>query len=131
MSHIPSPTVYGILRNYYFFPLTLRLIQDRDQSIKTQYSVSYVPTKLIEGFSKTRHLLALTETVMHDVIKPAMVYLSTKTAMGKLPVALSPGNVLPTNSSPSQSLPVTSQNKLKIYQWNADGIRPKLLEVRD
>ena len=131
MSHIPSPTVYGILRNYYFFPLTLRLIQDRDQSIKTQYSVSYVPTKLIEGFSKTRHLLALTETVMHDVIKPAMVYLSTKTTMRKLPVALSPGNVLPTNSSPSQSLPVTSQNKLKIYQWNADGIRPKLLEVRD
>ena len=77
------------------------------------------------------YLLALTETVMHDAIKPAMVYLSTKTAMRKLPVALSPGNVLPTNSSPSQSLPVTSQNKLKIYQWNADGIRPKLLEVRD
>ena len=37
----------------------------------------------------------------------------------------------PTNSLPSQPVPSTSRNKLKIYQWNADGIRPKLLELRD
>ena len=37
-----------------------------------------------------------------------------------------------TNSSPSQPLPATSRNKLKIYQWkNADGIRPKFMELRD
>ena len=37
----------------------------------------------------------------------------------------------PTNSLPSQPVPSTTRNKLKIYQWNADGIRPKLLELRD
>ena len=37
----------------------------------------------------------------------------------------------PINSLPSQSVPSTTRNKLKIYQWNADGIRPKLLELRD
>ena len=37
----------------------------------------------------------------------------------------------PTNSLPSQPVPSTTRNKLKTYQWNADGIRPKLLEVRD
>ena len=41
--------------------------------------------------------------------------------------------VLPgsTNSLPSQPVPTTSQNKLKIYQWNADSIRPKLMELCD
>ena len=37
----------------------------------------------------------------------------------------------PTNSLPSQPVPSTSRNKLKIYQWNADGIHPKLLELWD
>ena len=37
----------------------------------------------------------------------------------------------PTNSLPSQPVPSTTRNKLKIYQWNADSIRPKLLELRD
>ena len=37
----------------------------------------------------------------------------------------------PTNSLPSQPVPSTTRNKLKIYQWNADGICPKLLELRD
>ena len=36
-----------------------------------------------------------------------------------------------TYSSPSQPVPTTSCNKLKIYQWNADGIRPKFIELRD
>ena len=36
----------------------------------------------------------------------------------------------PTNSLPSQPVP-TTRNKLKIYQWNADSICPKLLELRD
>ena len=36
-----------------------------------------------------------------------------------------------TNSLPSQPVPTASENKLKIYQWNADGIRPKFLELRD
>ena len=36
-----------------------------------------------------------------------------------------------TNSSPSQSLLATSWNKLKIYQWNADRICPKLIELCD
>ena len=35
----------------------------------------------------------------------------------------------PTNSLPFQSVPSTSRNKLKIYQWNVDGICPKLLEL--
>ena len=37
----------------------------------------------------------------------------------------------PTNSLPSQPVPSTSCNELKIYQWNADSICPKLLELRD
>ena len=37
----------------------------------------------------------------------------------------------PTNSLPSQPVPSATRNKMKIYQWNADGIRPKLLELRD
>ena len=36
-----------------------------------------------------------------------------------------------TNSISFQSQPDVSRNKLKIYQWNADGIRPKCLELRD
>ena len=36
-----------------------------------------------------------------------------------------------TNSLPSQPVPTTSRSKLKIYQWNADGIRPKFIEFRD
>ena len=36
-----------------------------------------------------------------------------------------------TNSSSSQHVPTISQNKLKIYQWNADGICPKSIELRD
>ena len=36
-----------------------------------------------------------------------------------------------TNSFPSQPLPTTSWNKLKICQWNADGICPKLIELRN
>ena len=36
-----------------------------------------------------------------------------------------------TNSSPSQPLLVAVRNNLKIYQWNADGIRPKFVELRD
>ena len=36
-----------------------------------------------------------------------------------------------TNSFPSQPLPTTSWNKLKICQWNADGIFPKLIELRN
>ena len=37
----------------------------------------------------------------------------------------------PTNSLPSQAVPSTTRNKLKISQWNADGIRPKLSGPRD
>ena len=36
-----------------------------------------------------------------------------------------------TNSLPSKPVPATSRNKLKIYQWNADGIRPKFIELCD
>ena len=37
----------------------------------------------------------------------------------------------PTNSSLSQPLPVAFRNKLKICQWNAGGISPMFLELRD
>ena len=36
-----------------------------------------------------------------------------------------------TNSSPSQPLPATLRNKLKIYQWHAGGVCPNLMELRD
>ena len=52
-----APTTYRILWNYYFFLLTLRLIQDRDQSSRTQCSVPYAPTKLTVGFSKIQIML--------------------------------------------------------------------------
>ena len=85
----PSP-----ISNSNFFPAISRLIQDRDQSIKTQCFAPYAPTKLIVGFSKIPHLHAPTEIVLHDVIKLAMVYPSTKLAMQKILVAISPGNAL-------------------------------------
>ena len=37
----------------------------------------------------------------------------------------------PTNSLHLLPLPANFRNKLKIYQWNADGIRPKFVELRD
>ena len=37
----------------------------------------------------------------------------------------------PANPIASQPLPVAFQNKLRIYQWNADSIRPKFVELRD
>ena len=58
MSLLPSGTTSGILRNYYFFRATSRLIQDRDQSIKIQFSAPNAPIKLIVRFSKIRHLHA-------------------------------------------------------------------------
>ena len=36
-----------------------------------------------------------------------------------------------TNSSPFQPLPAAVRNNHKIYQWNADGIRTKFVELRD
>ena len=36
-----------------------------------------------------------------------------------------------TNLIPSQPQPVASRNKLKMYQWNSDGIPPKFPELRD
>ena len=56
MSLLPSRTTSGIFRNYYFFRATSRLIQDRDQSIKIQFSAPNAPIKLIVRFSKIRHL---------------------------------------------------------------------------
>ena len=55
MSHIPSPITYGTLRNYYFFLVTSRLIQDHNKLIKTQSCPPYAPTKLPEEFSKIQH----------------------------------------------------------------------------
>ena len=94
MSHIPSPTTYGTLRNFYFCPTTSRLIQGRNQSVRIQCFAPYDPTRLTEGFSKIWHLPASKKTAMHNVIKPVMVYLSAKLVMRKIPVPLSPGNVL-------------------------------------
>ena len=37
--HIPSSTTYGTLRNCFSYPTTSKLIRDRVQSTKTQYSV--------------------------------------------------------------------------------------------
>ena len=37
----------------------------------------------------------------------------------------------PTNSIPLQPLPVVVRSKLKILQWNADGIHPKFVELCD
>ena len=69
MFHIPSPTTYGILQNYYFFPVMPRLILDHEQSIKTQCFAPYAKTKLTEGFSNIWHLPAPRKTAMHNVIK--------------------------------------------------------------
>ena len=91
--HIPSSTTYGILRNYCSSPATSKLMQDRDQSNKTQCSAPYSPTKLTEGLSKIWRLPAATKIAVHVVIKPVMVYLSAKLVMQNIPVALSPGNV--------------------------------------
>ena len=83
-----------MLRKYYFFPATSRLIQDSDQSMKTQFPAPYSPTKLTEDFSKIWHPTAPTKTAMHDVIKHVMVYLSARLVMQNTLPALSPGNVL-------------------------------------
>ena len=90
MIPLPPPTTSGIFQNYYFFLATSRLIQDYEQSIKTQCFVPYALTKLIVGSGKIRHLHAPTKTVMHNT----MVYLSTKLAMRKVLVTISPVNPL-------------------------------------
>ena len=92
--HILSPTTYGMLWNYYFFPATSKLIQDWDQTMKTQFSAPYAPKKLTKVFSKIWHWHAPTKTAIHDVIKYVMVYISAKLVMQKILAALSPGNVL-------------------------------------
>ena len=90
---IPSPITYGILRNCCFSPATLKLIQDHDQSTKTQCSAPSAPRKLTERLSRIWRLPAPTRILMHVVIKPVMVYQSAKLVMRKILVALSPGNV--------------------------------------
>ena len=94
MPPLLSQTKSGILRNFYLFQATSGLIQNRNESIKTRFSALYALIELIVGFNKIRHLHALTKTVMHDVIKSAVVYLTAKLAMRKIAVALSPGNAL-------------------------------------
>ena len=94
MSYLPSQTTSEILRNYYSFRAKSRLIQDRKQSIKTQFFAPFAPIEFTVGFSKMRYLYAPTKTVMRDAIKPAVVYLQAKVAIRKISVALSPGNAL-------------------------------------
>ena len=71
-----------------------RLIQGHNQSMRTQCFPPYALLKLIEGFSKIQHLYVQKSTVMHDVIKPSLVYQPTKLATQKLVDVLSRGNVL-------------------------------------
>ena len=92
LSPLPSQTTSGILRNYCFLPLISRLIQDHNQLIKTQVFAPYALIKLIKFSIRYDTLHASMPTVMHDVIKPAVVYLPTKLATHKIVVALSPGN---------------------------------------
>ena len=55
---------------------------------------TYSLQKLIRGFNKKQDLHVQLPTVMHDVIKPAMVLLTTKLATQNLVVVLSRENVL-------------------------------------
>ena len=91
--HISSPFTYGILRNCFSYPVTLKLFQDRDQSTKTQCFVPPAPEKLTEGHSRIWHPPAPTRIVVHVVIKPVTFYQSTKLVMRKILVVLSSGNV--------------------------------------
>ena len=86
----PSPieNTSGTLWLYYFSPTTSRLIQDRDQLIKTRCFAAYVPTKLTVVFNSIRHLPAPSRIVMHETIKLAMAYLFIKLTMRKILVAL-------------------------------------------
>ena len=68
-SNITSITC-GTLRNCFSYPATSTLIQVRDQSTKTQYSVPSAPEKLTEGHSRIWHLPAPTRIAAHVVIKP-------------------------------------------------------------
>ena len=94
MPHIPSPVTHGTLRNCFFFPVTFKLIQDHDQSTKAHCSVPSAPKKLTKGLSRIWRLPAPTRIAVHVVIKPVMVYQSTKLVMRKIMVALSSGNLL-------------------------------------
>ena len=93
LPHIPFPITYGTLRNCCSYPATSKLIQDRDQSTKTQCSVPSAPEKLTEGHSRTWDLPAPVRIAVHVVIKLVTVYQSTKSVMRKILVALSSGNV--------------------------------------
>ena len=75
MSLLPSRTTSGILRNYYFFRATSRLIQDRDQSIKIQFSAPYAPIRLIVRFSKIWHLHAGLSTSQTRHAKKSLYHL--------------------------------------------------------
>ena len=93
LPHFPFISTYGTLRNCSSSPATLKLIQDRDQSTKTQYSVPSAIEELTEGLSRIWPLPAPTRIAVHVVIKPATVYQSAKLVMQKILVVLSSGNV--------------------------------------
>ena len=59
----PFLSTYGTFRNYSSYPATSKLIQDRDQSTKTQYSVPSAPEKLTGDHSRIWHLPAPTGSV--------------------------------------------------------------------
>ena len=72
----------------FFSPTTSTLTQVRDQLIKTQCFVAYVPTKPTAEFNRIWHPPALLRIAMHDAIKHVMVYLFIKLAMQKTLVTL-------------------------------------------
>ena len=122
MPHIPSSTTYGILGNCCFSPATSKLIQDRDQSTKTQCSAPSPPKTLAESLSRIWRLPAPKRIAMHLVTKPVMVYQSARLVMRKILVALSPGNAL--------NMALESWPKLlyHLLQFMNDQIVPLLLE---
>ena len=63
-------TTYGILRNYCFSLATSKLIQDRDQSTKTQCSAPYVPAKLMRG--SARYGIYLLQRKMQCTLSPSL-----------------------------------------------------------
>ena len=71
----------------------IKLIQDCDQSTKTQCYVPSDPEKLTVGHSRIWRPPAPTRIAAHVVIKPVTVYQSAKLVMRKILVALSSGNV--------------------------------------
>ena len=96
---------------------------------------------MLSPYDQTLFLLDATiliKVIIRSAVLAIKLHLITSTGTGtnaKILQQFSSANMTQppslTNTTPSQQLPTQSRDQLIIIQWNANGIRPKLLELHD